>query len=219
MAWATLKTLKGSVCNWCLLRRELFRWYSLALLSSQCKSFYYCSQDCQRKDWAIHKHECKLYQQMANNKNLSVHKQIASEFVLNLRLALFLQRDPALSKAFFDHVSLEDHQPPEKMQFFQEMAVVLLENMGEQRSEASLSRMMRQLNVVAANAFTIQDFLCETDGVAIGFFSPASYINHDCHPNATQFFDGRFLTIIANRDIALGEEITISYTNPLALIE
>jgi hypothetical protein len=77
-----------------------------SLFSSQCKSFYYCSQDCQRKDWAIHKHECKLYQQMANNKNLSVHKQIASEFVLNLRLALLVQKDPALSKAFFDHVTL-----------------------------------------------------------------------------------------------------------------
>lgn len=67
---------------------------------------------------------------MTNNKSLSVHKQIASEFVLNLRLALIVQKDPALSKAFFDHVTLEDHQPPEKLQFFQEMAVVLLENMG-----------------------------------------------------------------------------------------
>lgn len=99
------------------------------------------------------------------------------------------------------------------------MAVVLLENMGEQRTEDSLSRMMRQLNIVAANAFTIQDFLSETDGVAIGFFTPASYFNHDCHPNSTQFFDGRYMSIVVNRDIPKGEEITISYTNPLALIE
>ena len=27
IAWATLKNLKGEVCNWCLLRKETFRWY------------------------------------------------------------------------------------------------------------------------------------------------------------------------------------------------
>lgn len=26
---------------------------------SKCKKTYYCSQDCQRKDWSRHKHECK----------------------------------------------------------------------------------------------------------------------------------------------------------------
>jgi hypothetical protein len=91
--------------------------------------------------------------------------------------------------------------------------------MGEERTEANMSQMMRQLNIVSVNAFTIQDFLCETDGVAIGFFSPGSYINHDCQPNSTQYFDGRYLTIVANKKISQNEEITISYTNPLALIE
>jgi hypothetical protein len=79
------------------------------------------------------------------------------------------------------------------------MAVVLLENLNEEKSEANLSQMMRQLNIVSVNAFTIQDFLSETDGVAIGFFSPGSYINHDCQPNSTQYFDGRYLTMVANR--------------------
>jgi hypothetical protein len=32
--------------------------------------------------------------------------------------------------------------------------------MGEPKTEANLSKMMRQLNIVSANAFTIQDFLC-----------------------------------------------------------
>ena len=59
--------------------------------------------------------------------------------------------------------------------------------------------MMTQLNIVAVNAFTVQDFLCETDGVAIGIYPQANYINHDCKPNCTQYFDGRFLNIVANR--------------------
>lgn len=76
------------------------------IYSSQCKSFYYCSQDCQKKDWAIHKHECKIYQNMVNNKKLSVHKEIASEFVLNLRIAVSIRKDAKFSKIFFDHASL-----------------------------------------------------------------------------------------------------------------
>ena len=82
-----------------------------------------------------------------------------------------------------------------------------------------MSKMVRQLNVVAVNAFTVQDFLGETDGVGIGVYCPTNYINHDCQPNCTQYFDGRYLNIVANKSIEPGEEITISYTNPLVLAE
>lgn len=71
--------------------------------------------------------------------------------------------------------------------------------MGDEKNENNISKMMRQLNIVAVNAFTIQDFLCETDGVAIGIYSLANYINHDCQPNCTQYFDGRYLNIVANK--------------------
>lgn len=105
LAAATLMALKAQICARCLLRGELFRWYSSRYLSSQCKSFYYCSQACQKEDWSTHKLECKVYQKMAG-KNLSVHKQITSEFVLNLRIALLLRNDPVFRKAFLDLVSL-----------------------------------------------------------------------------------------------------------------
>jgi hypothetical protein len=26
LASATLKTMKGNICNWCLMKKELFRW-------------------------------------------------------------------------------------------------------------------------------------------------------------------------------------------------
>lgn len=71
--------------------------------------------------------------------------------------------------------------------------------MALEKNEANLSQMMRQLNIVAVNAFTIQDFLCETDGVAIGIYNPANLINHDCQPNCTQYYDGRYIIIVANR--------------------
>lgn len=82
-----------------------------------------------------------------------------------------------------------------------------------------MSKLVKQLNIVAVNAFTIQDFMCETDGVGIGVYYPTNYINHDCLPNCTQYFDGRYLNIVANRPIEPQQEITISYTNPLLLID
>jgi hypothetical protein len=60
-----------------------------------------------------------------------------------------------------------------------------------------MSKILKQLNIVAVNAFTIQDLFYLKDGVAIGIFSPANYINHDCNPNCVQIFDGRYLKIIS----------------------
>ena len=176
------------------MRREVVR-------CGRCKSFYYCSGECQRKDWPLHKLECPIYQRMATQKQLSIHKQIATEFVLNLRLALVLAHQPKVKAQFDDMVNLQEHQPAEKLQQMMELSVVLLENMGEGRDEERVTRMMGQLNRVAVNAFTVQDLLCETEGVGVGVYWPANYLNHDCQPNCTQFFDGRHLHVVANQSI------------------
>lgn len=107
----------------------------------------------------------------------------------------------------------------EKLQSFQEMGLVLLENMGEERNEVNLAGLIKQMCAVSLNAFTIQDLLCETDGLAIGIYCPANLLNHDCAPNCTQYFDGRYLNVVSNGDIEPKQELTISYTNPLLLVE
>jgi len=45
----------------------------------------------------------------------------------------------------------------------------------------------------------------------IGIFATISSINHSCHPNSMQSWDGNLELIYATRDIAKGEEITVSY--------
>lgn len=71
--------------------------------------------------------------------------------------------------------------------------------------------LIRQQSVVSLNSFTIQDYLCTYESIGIGLYSPANFINHHCHPNTTQLFDGRKLKLVANRPIEKGEEISISY--------
>jgi hypothetical protein len=68
-----------------------------------------------------------------------------------------------------------------------------------------MSKLIRQFNIVSANAFTIQDLFYTSDGVAVGVYWPANYLNHACNSNCTQVFDGRYLKIIANQKIESGD--------------
>jgi hypothetical protein len=67
-----------------------------------------------------------------------------------------------------------------------------------------MSQLLRQFNIVAVNAFTIQDVFYTTNGVAIGIYWPANYLNHDCSANCIQIFDGRYLKIIAEKNVSKG---------------
>ena len=69
------------------------------------------------------------------------------------------------------------------------------------------------LRRISLNAFMITDTTLQAIG--IGLYLRASLFNHSCDPNATQsfIFDGNSyrLRVYANRSIAKGEEIHISY--------
>jgi hypothetical protein len=67
-----------------------------------------------------------------------------------------------------------------------------------------MSRLIKQFNIVAVNAFTIQDLFYTTEGVAVGIFWPANYFNHACNANCTQVFDGRYLKILTNTKVEQG---------------
>lgn len=62
---------------------------------------------------------------------------------------------------------------------------------------------------VPTNVFSMLD----DDGevCALGLFPGCAMLNHSCSPNAIQSFKGAQLEIVALRDIAAGEEVTISY--------
>ncbi|TGO38006.1 hypothetical protein BHYA_0084g00380 [Botrytis hyacinthi] len=59
-----------------------------------------------------------------------------------------------------------------------------------------------------------EDFLGQEHSIVV---PETARLNHDCRPNANYYFDARTLMhyTVAGRDIAVGEEITITYTNPL----
>jgi hypothetical protein len=53
-------------------------------------------------------------------------------------------------------------------------------------------------------------------GVARGLYLQIAIINHDCAPNCRKFFDAqRNMHVVACKNLQPGEEISLSYTNPL----
>jgi SET and MYND domain-containing protein len=53
------------------------------------------------------------------------------------------------------------------------------------------------------------------DPVGYAFDVVTAMINHSCDPNAHVFFEGDQLRVRSLKDIAAGEEITISYVPPM----
>lgn len=68
-----------------------------------------------------------------------------------------------------------------------------------------MSMLVKNFYILSLNAFTVQDLFYTSDGVAVGIYHPANYLNHACNANCTQVFDGRYLKIIANEAIPSGE--------------
>lgn len=44
-----------------------------------------------------------------------------------------------------------------------------------------------------------------------GLFPLASIFNHSCVPNCTKYFQGKYMIIIANKDIKIDEELYLGY--------
>ena len=67
---------------------------------------------------------------------------------------------------------------------------------------------------IACNAHTVCDE--ELRPIGIGVYPRAATTNHSCAPNCAQTFAGKRLVLRALRDVAAGEEITISYVDVCA---
>ena len=75
----------------------------------------------------------------------------------------------------------------------------------------SQEEILRCCGYLDSNAFKVD----AGSGVR-ALYALASMINHDCVPNSRVSFDSKKrLHLFANRDIARGEEITVTYCNPL----
>ncbi|KAI0091785.1 hypothetical protein BDY19DRAFT_932230 [Irpex rosettiformis] len=77
----------------------------------------------------------------------------------------------------------------------------------------TIENVRKALSVDPGNSFGIWEVPIteESEGLGFGVYPIPSFFNHNCSPNVRKERDGRRLRFVTTRDVALGEEVCISY--------
>jgi len=188
--------------------------------SCACKIVHYCSQTCQKKHWSTHKRSCLPFaiedfiekgKGLVANRNIKFGEKILTEMPL-----LIIENN---SQSSFDNwcnyvVNLVESLSKEKLkkflylgdnEFFNKTSEFLYLKGVRKFSEECV----QYIRIVRTNGINIDEA-----GNRTGIFNNFSRINHSCAPNSVRNIisdKSGEMSVIAARDIQMGEEITIKY--------
>ncbi|XP_065830200.1 histone-lysine N-methyltransferase SMYD3-like isoform X2 [Oscarella lobularis] len=178
---------------------------------SKCKFAYYCSKECQKKAWSLHKLECQRIQ--------NVSPRMPTESVR------FLARLIDQGEIF------KKENQPNPVDALCGDADSLKTNLEQQKTFVDLSLTLRQFSdldvrahvladlygKIHRNCFTVSNGYMEPVGVAM--YQTFSLLNHSCVPNCVATNQQARMQVRAVRPIKAGEEVTISYISVFQPIE
>ncbi|KAM3144386.1 hypothetical protein pb186bvf_003550 [Paramecium bursaria] len=164
---------------------------------------HYCSQECQKLDWKMHKNECKFLQNMRNNLPCNILMTLRL-FCNNMDVDLFYGNLDTLNE--------------EQLLQFQEVSAYIA-NYTDSKSLPSLEKLLKYQVKQQYNLFTITDNLGNTQ-LGVGLYTPANFLDHKCNKNGpyeniancSHFYMGRSLMMITNDSFKQGDELNICYT-------
>eukprot|EP00899_Mesostigma_viride_P022154 jgi/Mesvir1/3122/Mv05562-RA.1 len=204
-----------------------------------CKQTYYCSQKCQKAGWKMHKKECQAVRALSEGGPVPtgsseegnggegggkeggmVERRLTPSMRLVLRILIkrHLQESHAIPTTAIDDFelikSMEGHRsdmPEEKLVQYAQMAhcVMSTGRLVGVCDESDTSRITDLFCKMACNAHTLCDG--EIKAYGIGLYPIAALLNHSCDPSAILLFDGVQGVLHALKDIAVGDEVCISY--------
>eukprot|EP00794_Sanderia_malayensis_P009249 gene9249-10226_t len=209
---------RGLNCDFCLQDNTTL------LKCCQCKFLYYCGVKCQRKDWALHKAECKCLQKVQPKRPPDICL-LAARFLTKLCSnktepavrARKLKQVKDYQKAVTDNEQVID---PKRKEMLFTFAFVLDQFTDKQTYEdldLKPAHNFGLLSWLSCNCFTILN--AEMTSIGIGIYNDASLINHSCKPNCIAVFDSTKISIRPVRPISQSEEIVISYIECLETTE
>ncbi|CAM6120160.1 unnamed protein product [Calypogeia fissa] len=185
------------------------------LRCSACKTVRYCSVVCQRREWKLHKGECKIMSSRPMQE-----KQRLQTPTLRLMVRLLvkrrLQSDGVILRTPADTFELVEALPThfsetsaERLVLFGQMANLV--KLVVSPMEVDLKETAHLFCRFACNAHTICDE--ELRPLGTGLYPVVSIINHSCSPNAVLLFDGKKAIVRCLENVTEGTEVTVSYVD------
>jgi hypothetical protein len=178
------------------------------------------------EDWnSFHKHnECKFYQKLPDVTDAvrNMFLSATGRCELMLRLFLLIRAKPEIvnqkyrmfdgSERSFADLMCDDGQL-QRFETYKDMHVIPLKLIDPDLfgRECDLIQLTELFHKIRINDNLITDEGATTP-VGLGLSIPLSSLNHSCRPNTYPVFKGKVVESRVMRDIAAGEEVTISYT-------
>ncbi|XP_068609578.1 N-lysine methyltransferase SMYD2-like [Brachionichthys hirsutus] len=197
---------RGSYCECCFTRKQ-----GLARCG-KCKKAFYCNVKCQKADWAMHKLECSAMTAFGEKWCPSEMSRLVARILAKKKT----QKECCASERILLIGDMESH-------------VDDLDNERREMREADVAGLHRfyskhldlpdhkdQLTLfsqVACNGFTVEDDELSHLGTAI--YPDVALINHSCLPSVIVTYDGTSAEVRAVQDMKPGDELLISYIDPL----
>ncbi|XP_063773876.1 histone-lysine N-methyltransferase SMYD3 isoform X2 [Pseudophryne corroboree] len=194
----------AAACDQCLRRTEKLQ------RCSQCKFARYCNSFCQKNAWKDHKRECLCLKGVLPN--------VPTDSVRLLARIIFklLEQPDCTSEDFCAIHALQSHVEElngEMREGLGHLAATLEQYLKKELQDYSQLppgfQILDYFSKLTCNSFTISDG--EMQEVGVGVYPSMSLLNHSCDPNCVIVFEGTCLHLRTVKEIAKGEELTISY--------
>lgn len=179
---------------------------------SSCKSVWYCSFACQRREWSIHKYECKCLVKLMAEKGRDLTPSL--RLMLRLLIKRRLQKDKTVTCSVTDNYEVVEALPTHFDDTLEQQLILYAQMANLLRvtyifEDVDVKEIAHNFCRFACNAHTICDL--ELRPLGVGLYPVISIINHSCHPNCILLFEGKQAYIRAIEEISEGTEVTVSY--------
>ncbi|KAH0550734.1 histone-lysine N-methyltransferase SMYD3 [Cotesia glomerata] len=176
-------------CDYCFNSGKISR-------CSGCQFVYYCSKNCQKKGWLIHKVECPSIKRVSPRIVPDAARMLA-RIIIKLNQGAKNERGYYTDTKYRTFNDLMSHEESikkniKKMEHFTSLSMVLLEFLPKEIIPEP-RELLRIFGRMSVNSFNILD--TDMTSLGVGIYLGPSILDHSCKPNATAIFEGTKLLI------------------------